>query len=198
MYKIQMAFQKIACFLAVIAGAVCFVYSLGMMTDLYDSLYFTMRDPKNLTKTQVPGSIIYYDMQDFNKLLLYFGIALILLGGLLFLTQTHARRRYYVGNVVSTVLFGGCAVGVTVWSHLQIEAYKTQFLTTVDFDKLAKFAKAMKSPYIDNTLWFDLHYVMAALLLIATVVLVINLVWKFRLMASEKALVVGQKEVVKA
>lgn len=194
MYKIQMTFQKIACYLAVISGAVSFVYSLGMMTDLYDSLYFTMRNPKDLTQTQVPGSIIYYDMQDFNKLFLYLSIGLILLGAFLFLMQTHARRRYYIGNYAATGVFAASALGVACWSHVQIEAYKTQFLTTVDFEKLAKFAKAMKSAYIDNTLWFDLHYAVLAVLVIAAAAAVANMIWKITLMNAEKRLIKAGEE----
>lgn len=196
MYKLQMTFQKIACYLAVISGAVSFVYSLGIMTDLYDSLYFTMRNPKDLTQTQVPGSIIYYDMQDFNKLFLYLSIGLLLLGALLFLMQTHARRKYYIGNYVATVVYAGAAVGVGVWSHMQIEAFKTQYLTTVDFDKLAKFAKAMKSVYTDSTFWLDLHYVVLALLVIAAIIVVANMIWKISLMNAEKRLVKAGKEAV--
>lgn len=189
MYKIQMTFQKIACYLTVIAGAVSFVYSLGMLTDLYDSLYYTMRDPKNPTKTQVPGSIIYYDMQDFNKLFLYLSIGLLLLGALLFLMQTHNRRKYYIGNYAATGLYAVASVGVAVWSHIQIEAFKVQYLTTVDFDKLAKFAKAMKSLYTESTLWFDLHYAVAGFLVVAAVLVVANAIWKVTLMGAEKRLV---------
>ena len=193
MYKIQMTFQKIACYLTVIAGAVSFIYSLGMLTDLYDSLYYTMSNPKDLTKTKVPGSIIYYDMQDFNKLLLYLSIGLILLGALVFLTQTHARRKYYIGNYVATGLYAAAAVGVTVWSHIQIEAYKIQYLTTVDFAALAKFSKGMKTFYTDSPFWFDLHYVMAACLLITAVLIVANAIWKVSLMRNETRLIAESK-----
>jgi len=93
MYKKQLRFQKIACLLAIIAAAVMFLYSLGMITDIYDSLYSTMRNPNNLLDTKVPGSIIYYDMQDFNKQMVTYSIGLILLGCLLFVTNTQVRRR---------------------------------------------------------------------------------------------------------
>ena len=70
MYKTQMKLQKILCLLAIFASALVFIYSLGIMTDLYDSLYFTMMDPTNPDDTWVPGSQIYYNMQPFNKELL--------------------------------------------------------------------------------------------------------------------------------
>ena len=46
MYKRQMTLQRVVCILALIASALLFVYSLGLMTDLYDALYSTMMNPK--------------------------------------------------------------------------------------------------------------------------------------------------------
>ena len=83
MYKTQMKLQKILCLLAILASALVFIYSLGLMTDLYDSLYGTMTDPNDLTKTTVPGSIVYYDMQGFNNTFMKAGLGLILLSCLL-------------------------------------------------------------------------------------------------------------------
>ena len=74
MYKKQMKLQKILCLLAIFSSALVFIYSLGLMTDLYDSLYGTMTDPSDLSKTSVPGSIIYYDMQGFNNTFMKAGL----------------------------------------------------------------------------------------------------------------------------
>ena len=92
MYKKQMTAQKVICLLSIAVSVIVFLYSLGLMTDLYDSLYPTMMNPLDLTETDVPGSIIYYDMQDFNRALLKVSIGLILLSCLLFVTNTHSRR----------------------------------------------------------------------------------------------------------
>ena len=83
MYKKQLTVQKILCLVAVIVAALVFLYSLGIMTDLYDSLYDTMRNPNNLLKTDVPGSIVYYNMQEFNRMFLVDSIGVILLAVLL-------------------------------------------------------------------------------------------------------------------
>lgn len=194
MYKKQLNFQKFVCLLAVIAAAVVFVYSLGMITDIYDALYSTMRNPNDLTQTSVPGSIIYYDMQDFNTMYTYVGIGLILLACGLFLTNTHVRRRYYIGNYVATVLYSVGTVAVTVWSHLEISAFAHQFMTTVDFEALRKYADLWKTPYLDNTFLLDLHYAVAALSLVAVAALIGNMIWKILLMRGEKKLTESGKE----
>ena len=93
MYKKQVAFQKIVCFAALIAGALFFVYSLGIMTDLYDTLYSMIPNPNNLDSAKVSGARIYYDMQPFNRTLLRASIGMIVLACLLFITNTHSRRK---------------------------------------------------------------------------------------------------------
>lgn len=105
MYKKQMTAQRILCLAAIIVSAIFFLYSLGIMTDLYDSLYDTMRNPSNPFQTDVEGSIVYYNMQEFNRMFLMLSIVQLLLGALLFITNTHSRRKYYIGNYVATGLF---------------------------------------------------------------------------------------------
>jgi len=194
MYKKQLVFQKAACLLAIIAAAVSFVYSLGIITDIYDSLYSTMMNPNDLTQTMVPGSIIYYDMQAFNKQFLYLSIGLILLACFLFITNTHSRRKYYVGNYIATGLYSVASIGVAVWAHVQISAFKVQYLTTVDFEALKKFAELWKSTYTESTFLLDAHYAVGGLSLLAVVILVVNAVWKIRLMRGEDKLIREGKE----
>ena len=194
MYKKQIKCQKILCIAAIIACAITFLYALGIMTDLYDALYSTMRNPYDLMETDVPGSILYYMMQDFNKTLLKYSIGLILLACLLFLTQTHVRRKYYVGNYVAVGLYSVATVAYTVWAHAYIEGYKAAFLTQVDFEALKKHAEMWKTAYVDSTFWFDAHYAVYAVLLVVTVLLLLNLIWKIRLMKAEKRLIEAGKE----
>ena len=196
MYKKQMAFQKIVCLLALVASAVVFVYSLGLMTDLFDSLYETMWNPSDHTQTDVPGSIIYYDMQGFNALLLRIGIGLILLGVLLYITNTHSRRKYYVGNYVSSIVYMAAGLAAAVWAHIQLQAFRAQFLQ-VDFEAMKEYAELWDTPYIDSTFWFDIHYAVFGLVLAACVTLGVNLIWKKRVMNEEKALIEAGKDAAK-
>lgn len=188
MYKKQMTAQKILCTAAVIISAIFFLYTLGIMTDLYDSLYDTMRNPSNPWQTDVEGSIVYYNMQEFNRVFLLLSIGQILLGALLFVTNTHSRRRYYVGNYTAIGLFTAGAIGNAVFAELYIPKFKAQFLK-VDFAALKEHADLWGTLYTESTFWFDLHYFVFALLLIVSVLLVLNAVWKGRLMKDEARLV---------
>ncbi len=187
MYKKQVKAQKLLCFLTIGVSAAIFIYSLGIMTDLYDTLYSTMRNPNNLTQTDVPGSMVYYNMQNFNHTFLLSGIGLILLAALLFVTNTHIRRKYYIGNYVASGLYAAAAVGVSVWAHGQIEFYKAQFLQ-VDFAALKEHAETWGTAYTESTFWFDIHYLLFALLIAVALLLVVNAVWKSNLMKQEAAL----------
>lgn len=192
MYKKQVKLQKLLCLALLIISALIFIYSLGIMTDLYDALYSTIRSASNLDRSTVTGSRVYYDMQDFNKLFLKLSIGMILLCVVLFITNTHNRRKYYIGNYCAIGLVAAGGVGLTVWAHGQIEAYKAQFLQ-INFEELAAHATKRKTLYTESTFWFDIHYVLFALLLIGVVLLIANAVWKCKLMKEEQALITSGK-----
>ncbi len=190
MYKKQLGLQRIACFLAIISSAIWFLYSMGMITDIYDALYYTMQNPNDLTETLVDGSIVYYDMQDFNKAFMYVSIGLILLGCLLYLTNTHCRRRYYIGNYVATAAYCAASLVTVVWSHIQIAGFKRQFLETVDFEALKQWSEVFSSiKYTESTFLLDLHLAVAALSVITVVILAANAFWKVSLMKGEQQLI---------
>lgn len=193
MYKKQLTLQKILCFLALVSSVVIFLYALGIMTDLYDTLYSTMRNPADLTQTDVPGSIVYYNMQGWNAYFLHWSIALILLACLLFITNTHIRRRYYIGNYISIGAFAAANIYLAIDAHAYIELFKARFLQ-VDFEALRAHADLWKTAYTESTFWFDVHYAVFALSILVSVGLVACAIWKVRLMKEEKQLIAAGKE----
>lgn len=192
MYKKQLTLQKILCLLAIASSAIIFLYALGIMTDLYDTLYSTMRNPADLTQTDVPGSIVYYNMQNFNAYFLKCSIVLILLACLLFITNTHIRRKYYIGNYIAVGAFAAANFYVAIEAHGYIEAYKERFLR-IDFEALKAHAELWKTAYTESTFWFDVHYAVFAISLLVSVGLVLCTIWKIRLMKQEKALIAEGK-----
>ena len=188
MYKKQMKCQKAVCLLCMISSVIVFLYALGIMTDLYDSLYSTMMNPADLTQTTVPGSIVYYNMQEFNSVFLKYSIGLILLACLLYITNTHIRRKYYIGNYIAAALFVIANVNIAIWAHQYIEIFKAQFLN-VDFEALKKHAELWKTTYTESTFWFDIHVAVFAISLIASAALVGVVFWKVSLMKEEQKLI---------
>ena len=198
MYKLQMKFQKVICYIALASGVLVFVYSLGLMTDLYDSLYFMMPEVSEPELDKVAGARIYYDMQDFNRSLTRIGIILILLALFILIMNTHTRRRYYPGNYIAVGAF--CVAGIfsSIWSIKRIMEYKEQFLTTIDFETLKMRAEIMDTYYTESTFWFDVCKPVFGILLFAIVLLVFNMIWKIKVTEEEKRLIKQGKGAVSA
>ena len=197
MYKKQVTFQKIVCLICLVAGALFFVYSLGLLTDLFDTLYSMIPNPNNLDSAKVQGAGIYYEMQPFNRTLLRCSIGMILLSAVLFLTNTHIRRKYYIGNAVATAVNVVAECAMAVWCHLQVSAFKTQYLTTVDFAELEK-RLARRGTYTDSTFWFDIHYLVCGVAILAAALLIVNFIWKKKMMADEQKLLRSSGKAVSA
>ncbi len=193
MYKKQLRFQKIICLLCVIAAAISFVYALGILTDIYDGLYMATNPKKPTDDSRVPGATIYYRMQDFNTQFVNISVVLILLAVFLFVMNTQIRRKYYIGNYVSIGLYSVATIAVVIWSHLQIAAYKVEYLTTVDFEALKKLCEIKNKPFIKSTFMLDLHYVVAAIMVLSVIGLVGNMIWKIVLMRGERKLIQAGK-----
>ena len=86
------------------------------------------------------------------------------------------------------------AVLVSGWALSNILSYKERYLTTVDFEALKKWSDMLKFTYSETTFWFDASKFVFGLILVATVLNVLNLVWKVSLMNGEKKLVKAGKE----
>ena len=135
---------------------------------------------------------LFEQIQPFNNVLMYCGIAMILLAVLLYVTACNSRRNYYVTNYIAT---GACACGNIVMSIVLMAinaSWRSKFLK-VDFDSWKVWYDEMIAyggdvKYSSSTLWFDLGFVVYSLVIVASIVLILNLVWKILLMQGEKKL----------
>lgn len=199
MYKKQMILQRLVSYIVIIAAALVFVYSLGLLTDLYEnhlnyyaeSYYRNGADPSTL---MVKGSEIYYDMQQFNRDLTMAGIVLVLLAASQFVFQNHNRRRYYIANYITVGANTVAAVYYSYWALSNILSYKERYLSTIDFEALKKWNEMFKFDYSETTFWLDASKFVFGVVLVAAVLNVLNTVWKICLMNGEKKLVKAGKE----
>lgn len=191
MYKKQMILQRIACYLVLGAAALVFIYSLGLVTDLYDNNFNFYA--QNLKRPKVAGTEVYYYIQDFNRALTGSGLVLILLALSQFVAQNHARRKYYIANYITVGVNTVAALGISVWALINIFSYKAQYLA-IDFDALAAEAAKYGFDWYYSTFWFDIAIAVFAILFIATVVNVVNLFLKRFLMKAEQQLITTGRE----
>jgi len=201
MYKKQMILQRLVCYIVLIAAALVFVYSLGLMTDMFEMKfeYHAERYYKNgmteeaLSKVKVAGSEIYYDMQQFNRELTSAGIVLILLAVTQFVFQNQNRRKYYIANYITVGANAVGAIYYSWWGLSNILLYKERYLK-VDFAELQKLNERYGFAYTESTFWFDAGKYVFGFVLVAMVFNLLNMVWKICLMNNEKKLVKAGKE----
>lgn len=196
MYKKQMTLQRLVCFFVLIAAALVFVYSLGLVTDMYESSFDIHAQDYYLYDMEpaVPGTEIFYQIQGFNRTFTVAGLVLILLAVSQFVFQNHNRRKYYIANYITVALNAVAGVAVAVWSVSAIMTYKAQYLQ-IDEAKLKEVAELKDLYYTLSTFWFDLSIAVAIVLVVANVLNVANLVWKKSLMKAEAKLIQEGKEV---
>ncbi len=185
MFKPQMKFQKILFLVLLALAGATFVYSLGIMTDLY-GLYQTQ------ALGGVPGAEIFYDMQKYNHNMVIIAIVLILVSTLPFITASNVRRKYYIGNTVATYAQAAVFTGAAVYLIINSLKYRAQFLNKVDFEFYQVMSETMNFMYSESTFFFDLGVVIALLLVAGAAAAVYNLIWKNKLVKQEDAILKGE------
>ena len=201
MYKKQMTLQRIVCLVVLIAAALVFIYSLGLMTDMYENrlgyhaerYYTNGMTEEALSKVKVSGAEIYYDMQQFNRELTMAGLVLILLAVSQYVFQNQNRRKYYIANYITVGANAIGAIYYSYWGLSNILSYKERYVG-IDWEKLKELNEVYKFSYTESTFWFDASKVVFGFLLVATVINLLNMVWKICLMNNEKKLVQAGKE----
>ena len=191
-----------------VVGALALVYAFCYASGGLSELGYLL-DPKGRSVFQADegknDATLYADIQGFNDILMYFGIVIIILGVLLYIAACNRRRNYYISNYIAT---GVCAGGNIALSVVAI-ALNIKWLgefKNVDFaawlqynaDGLANYEGADAEGFThfsDSTLWFNLGFVVYAIVIIASVLLILNLVWKIKLMQGEKKLLNGAATV---
>lgn len=187
-----MTLQRATSFILLVAAVLVFIYSLGIMTNLYDTLYLFSSYPEN-HRNYVEGASIYLNMQPFNKELTTAGIMLILSAVALFVFKTNDRRKYYIANYITIGVNALANVIVSIWALINVFAYKTQYLQ-IDFEKLQTVAERYDVTFNQSTFWFDASIAVFCFVFLATALSIVNLVWKIILMRAEKKLIEEGKE----
>lgn len=191
-----------------IVGALALLYAfcygtgalaeLGQSRDDSGNSYFMAADGKY-------DATLFKDIQGFNNILMYCGIAMILLAVVLYITSCHKRRNYYVSNFVAT---GLCAGGNIVMSGVLMVLngiWMGKFLN-VDFEAWRAYWQGQADRfegireivwhYSDSPAWFIVGFVVYAVVIIASVALILNLVWKIKLMKGEKELLLKSEQLL--
>ena len=212
--KTQMRFQKYICLVMIIVGALALAYAFCYATGSISELGSVVTSKGQSQFKAAEGkydATLAIDIQGFNTALMYCGIVMILLAVCLYITSCNKRRNYYITNYVAT---GACAGGNIIMSIILMAlngVWMGRF-NNVDFAAWAKYnADNLKDfegmpgvtpdmlagymHYSESTTWFILGFVVYILVILASVALILNLVWKIKLMQGEKKLLNGANTV---
>lgn len=187
--KTQMRFQKILMLVTLVVAALSFVYALsfcGGTVYQYNSLY----DQINKVEEVEGAEALFLASQKYNDILIGLSVAFIVIVALNFVMASQSRRNYYVTNYVSIIL---TAVYAVVFAILLLVFVSNTFSLFAAIDKeVAEFEYSLvMDDFKYSVVNFILGYLMAALMIVNAVILVLNLVWKIKLMKGEKQLLKG-------
>ena len=207
--KTQMKFQKYMCLVMLIMGALTLLYAFfylsGGMSALGQAKDKAPLDSGESWVALFPAAEgkynykLFESIQPFNDLLMYCGIAMILTAVLLYITACNSRRNYYITNYVATGVCAGGNIVLSLVLMVMNGSWRSKF-TKVDFTAWKEQVAFQKTQgieleYSESTLWFDLGFVIYTLMIVASVLLILNLVWKILLMKGEKELLNGKTAV---
>lgn len=203
--KAQMRFQKYLCLAMLIWGAVtllyAFCYCSGALAELGQNINVSASGTHTSRFTASEGlydALLYDDIQSFNNLLMFVGVAMVLLAVILYITSCNKRRNYYISNYVSVGVVAGGSFVLSLVALVMNAIWRSRFLS-VDFTawKAYQDLKAEQYPdlwtvhYNGSTAWFDLGFAVYIIMMVLAVLLILNLVWKIKLMQGEKKLLLG-------
>ena len=212
--KTQMRFQKYICLVMIIVGALALVYAFcyatGGLSELGSVLKANGQSQFKASEGKYDATLAI-DIKGFNDALMYCGIVMILLAVGLYITACNSRRNYYITNYVAT---GVCAGGNIVMSIILMAlngVWMGRF-KNVDFASWAQYnadgleeyhslgvtdpeVLAGFSHYSESTTWFAVGFAVYVIVILASVLLILNLVWKIKLMQGEKKLLNGANTV---
>ncbi|MBD5585598.1 MAG: hypothetical protein HDQ88_10985 [Clostridia bacterium] len=203
--KTQMRFQKYLCLVMILVGAIALFYAFSYCTGSLAELGATLKSDNKTSlfkaREGMNDASLYVDIQGFNNMLMWFGIVMILLAVLLYITSCNKRRKYYISNYVAIGLCAGGNIVLSVVAMIMNAGWKSEFLN-IDFERWFKYWDSLNIPgldiaphYSESTVMFDLAYAVYPLVIVASLLLILNLVWKIMLMQGEKKLLAGGQNI---
>jgi hypothetical protein len=180
-----------------ILGALSAVYSFAYVSGSVQYLGEFLERNSKPYQPYFDGAELYLDIQPFNNFLFYGSVVMILAAVLLFIMANHKRRNYYITNYIATGVCAGVDIILSIIFMAFNGVYRAQF-KNVDFEGWKAYneiimANGMSSAYSESTVMFDLGFALYSIIIVASILLVLNLVWKIMCMKSEKQLLSGEQ-----
>ncbi|MCD8206915.1 MAG: DUF2700 domain-containing protein [Bacteroidales bacterium] len=200
-----MKFQKWLCLVLLIVGALVILYAVLYKTGMIAALGTLCNKPfgEVTTSTGMNGQSytferaqLFYDSDGFNTTLLWLGVGSVLAACLLYIFACHKRRNYYITNYIVTIVVAAFFLAVAVTVIVVASSHLSECNAILkDEEFMAEWKwRATESLYQDTTTYsentgmFVFGFILSAIQMIGAVFLVLNMLWKMKLMKGEKNL----------
>ena len=178
----------------IIIAALCFVYSLAFLTGGLGNVHYYIPLEAGKFVDKINATNFVSASQEYVSTSVVLSIVLIILSALLFFTGCNKRRNYYITNYVIIGAVALFAVAVAIYSFIGISNVMNLFYNDIAWESGTNnglnFADQFNKNYPvgKNPANFILGYILYALVFVDVAALVLNLIWKIKLMKCEKAL----------
>lgn len=184
-----MRFQKILMLVTLIVAALSFVYALAFCSGTvyqYGTLYL-----QSSGKERVPGAADLFLVSQYdNGILITLSIVFIVVTVLHYIAASQKRRKYYVTNYVAT---GIVVLYQIIFAVLLIVYVSEVFSLFNAIDRAAAEDAYLRDDFKYSAINFIMGYVLVGVVVVNAVALILNLVWKIKLMQGEKKLLEGSQ-----
>lgn len=179
-------------YVSLVVAALTFVFGLIFITG--SMAYATQYKGGN----SINAEALVEKSQAFTDVMVYLGIAFVIIAAVLFITSSHTRRNYYITNYIAVGLFVAYALFMAIFIMVNVSVIMNMFFNDITWDTVAEKVNNLRGVYPikkSDTYPFIIGYVVAALSIVNAVLLVLSTVWKVLLMKGEKKLLEGSAEV---
>lgn len=190
--KTQMKFQRWLCLCLIIVGAALIVYACLWKTGMLAAMGTICNKAQGYAPAGVEEAELFFESDSYNTALLWLGIASLLAACLLYVFANHKRRNYYVTNYVMSIFVAVVdfviAVVAIVYDSIYLVDLNTLKGNEIFLANWQAIYEENEVAYSTNTGMFVFGYIVCALLIVGAVFLILNMLWKRKLMHGEKEL----------
>jgi len=192
--KIQMRFQKILMLVTLILAALSFVYGLAFLTGGMGNVRYYLPVDQGVRTDKINATNFFNASQSFVGTVVILSIVFIVLCASLYLTACNTRRNYYITNYIAIGAVVIIAFVVAIYSLVCISNVMNLFYNDIAWEAGTNgglnYAEQINDGYPvgKSPLSFVLGYILYVVILFDVAAMVLNLIWKIKLMQGEKAL----------
>ncbi len=218
----QMKFQKAVVISAFVLAILTFVYAYIFSTPFYP---LSSGDAAEYLKKDPVGETFYYDVQPFNRTIATLAVVFVVVSLLLFMSFSQKRRRYYIFNYIAIGCYSAFGLGYSIYTCINLASWSSLY-HQINFEMVRQNIQSELQNYIDlglegeslealagsiinalkdfdnnvpkDTAMFIIGFILCALIIVVSGLLIFNCFWKARNLKKEDAMYAEEDARIRA